>query len=320
MSTPSVSVIMPVYNAEAYVAESIASILGQTYTDVELIVVDDGSTDRSREVVRSFTDPRLIHIEQANSGVAAALNTALANSKGALIARQDADDVAMPARLERQVQRFRNEPELVICGTWATITDATGRPTGAHEHPVDDAHIRYGLLFDSQFVSSSVMLRASALAEVGPFDTDQRVFEDYDLWSRVARTGRAANLPEHLVKYRVVGTGLSHTTRNADERVVEQRRRNLRYGTPATEEHIVELAANTGFAHQRVTSAELRAVHHFLLGHIDRITHDHAERRSLRAGSKERMLGFHLVPHTDVVSSVIDRLRKEFILRSTTPG
>lgn len=318
MNTPSVSVIMPVYNAEAYVAESIGSILGQTHTDLELIIVDDGSTDRSRDVVRSITDPRVIHIEQANKGVAAALNTALALTKGALIARQDADDVSLPTRLERQLQRFREEPELAICGTWATITDATGEPTGAHEHPTDHAHIRYRLLFDSQFVSSSVMMRASILAEVGCFDTDQRVFEDYDLWSRIARAGRTANLPEHLVKYRVLHTGLSHTTHNADERVVEQRRRNLRHGDTITEERIVELSAHTGITHQHVNSADLRAVHHFLLGHIDRLTRDGAERRSLRAELKQRLMGFHLVPHTGTVSSVLDRLSKEFVLCTTS--
>ncbi len=318
MNGPLVSVIMPVFNAAKHIGESITSILSQSYLNVELIIVNDGSTDGSDGVIRSFTDERIIYRSTPNGGVAAALNTALASATGQLIARQDADDVSLPQRIQEQVALFANNPNIVIAGTWANIMDEERRPIGSHEHPTTNAAIQFQLLFDVPFVSSSVMFRASALEFAKGFDGDPRVFEDYDMWSRIARTGHCANIPEALLNYRVVGSGLSHTTTNSQERVIEQRRRNLLHWIGAEHaERPIELAAHMGFEHQLVTGRELCSLHALLSGLIDRWAADATENRTLRKILHQRMLGFHLVPHTNAFNKVLDRIRKELALLTT---
>lgn len=313
-----VSVIMPVYNAEAFVGQSIRSILEQYHTDLELIIVNDGSTDRSDEIIRAFTDPRIIYHRTTNHGVAHALNRALDSAKGIYVARQDADDVAYASRLERQVARFRADPSLVICGTWARIVRENGSPRDLHRHPTTDATIRYAALFDSPFVSSSVMFLRSALDKTGPFDTGDLVFDDYDMWSRLMRTGMAANIPELLMDYREVGSSLSRTSTDADARRLEQRRRNLRHGISggATEE-TVELAAHIGIHGGTLTAQQLRAVKRLYLEHIARYAKTGPELRSMRHDLHERLLGYRLIGGPSSTQRILDRAWKEFVLRST---
>ena len=308
-----VSVIMPVYNADAYVGESIRSILGQSFTDFELIVVDDGSNDGTDEVIRGFADPRLVHHRQENRGVAHALNIAMDLAHGTFVARQDADDIARPERLARQVARFQAEPGLIICGTWARIINAHRQPGGTHHHPTHDAEIQYALLFDSPFVSSSVMFRHSDRNM--RFDPSPSVFEDFNMWSRLARSGRCANIGEELVDYRELVTGLSHTTRNTRERVMEQRRRNLAHWNGGPDERI-DLLARLGFEHPAVDAATLRAAQHLMMGIIDRLNPAEPTRRTLERDLHRRLLGFHLHQRRNIWGKALDLLHKEWVLRT----
>jgi glycosyltransferase involved in cell wall biosynthesis len=314
---PLVSVIMPVHNAAGYIAESVASILGQTHGNLELIVVDDGSTDGTSEALDRFTDQRLVRRTQENRGVAEALNHALGLARGPLVARQDADDVAHPERIAAQVERFAADQSLSICGTWARIIDAHGREIGKHHHPTTDASLKYQLLFDSPFVSSSIMFRFKDKSI--RFEGSTAVFEDYDLWSRLARLGSCTNIAEELVDYRVLASGLSHTTRNSMDRVIEQRRRNLLAwnGRP---DAVIEPLSRLGFEHPRVTAEQLRAARDLLANIIRKLPASADERSALLSDMHQRLLGFHLRPRKSTFGKAMDRLYKEVILRTAKPA
>jgi glycosyltransferase involved in cell wall biosynthesis len=126
--TPKISVAMSVFNGEEYLRAAIDSILAQTFSDFEFIIVDDGSTDRSAAIVRGYDDPRFVLLSQENRGVAAALNHAMSRARGEYIARQDADDVSLPERFAQQVQWLEAHPEVSALGTGAVLIDPQGRP------------------------------------------------------------------------------------------------------------------------------------------------------------------------------------------------
>lgn len=212
------SVVLPVYNGAATVAESMTSILSQEGVELELIVIDDASTDHSRDVIHAFDDPRIVLVERSeNGGLANALNEGIAASRAPLIARQDQDDVAHARRLLRQSQRFEASPDLVLLGTWAAISAPDGQggwsDVGAHRHPVGDDELRVRLLWNNPFVHSSVMFRRSAFDTAGGYrlDPQDHYPEDYDLWSRLAKLGDVENLAEVLLTYRTTPQGMSRT-------------------------------------------------------------------------------------------------------------
>jgi len=213
VNSPSVSVLMPVYNAEATLHASICSALAQADCDFELIVVDDGSTDGSGQVIGSFRDPRIRAFSQANQGLAATLNRGLSLANGCYIARLDNDDLALPERLARQVAYMEAHPEVALLGTWAEIYEGDVPSGRFHRHPTESARLRLDLLFDNPFVHSSVMLRADAIRELGGYHVERasKFPEDYDLWSRVAAVHEIANLPEVLTVYREVPGSIMRT-------------------------------------------------------------------------------------------------------------
>lgn len=212
MTTPRISVILPVYNGAASLAVAIRSVLDQTFGDFELLLLDDGSTDTTAEVVRGFDDPRILYHHHANRGLAATINRGIELARGEYIARQDHDDISRPERFARQVAFLDAHPDCGLLGTSAEIWSEVG-PTGRHhDHPADDLHLRFDLLFDNPFVHSSVMLRRSAVLETGAFATSKdRQPEDYEYWSRLSRRWKVANLAERLLVYREVQGSISRT-------------------------------------------------------------------------------------------------------------
>ena len=186
-------------------------ILTQTFTDLELIAIDDGSTDGTAAVLDRVADSRMRVVHQDNAGLSASLNRGIALARGRYVARQDHDDLARPTRIEKQVAFLEADLDCALIGTRADIW-AGDRPSGrVHDHPTDNAALRFELLFDNPFVHSSVMIRKSALDDVGGYSTDSKRQppEDYELWSRLARRHRVANLPERLTIYREVPQSLS---------------------------------------------------------------------------------------------------------------
>jgi len=211
MTSPQVSVVLPVYNGAAELARAVDSILRQSFADFELIAINDGSTDGSAAILDALGDPRVRVIHQENRGLAATLNRGIALARGEYIARQDQDDVALPPRFGRQVAFLKANPACALVGTRAEIRVGDRGPERFHDHPLDDAALRFELLFDNPFVHSSVMMRKSALEAVGVYSIDpaRQPPEDYELWSRLSRHYQVANLPERLTIYRETPGGMS---------------------------------------------------------------------------------------------------------------
>lgn len=230
IENPRVSVVMPVYNGESYLAEAIDSILSQTMTDFELLVVNDGSTDGSKAIVKSYDDPRIRLIEtEANSGVVAARNLGLAHAGGEYIALLDCDDFAYPSRLAEQAAFMDEHPEFGMIGSWVEIMDEKGRSTG-DVWRLDAAAEETSsiLLFHNYIAQSAAFIRKKSLPD-DLYQPDFAGTEDFELWVRMARAWQVWNLPRVLVKYRVHSASISfvHAER-IEQSVQEIIRRQLR--------------------------------------------------------------------------------------------
>jgi len=201
---PTVSVLMAVYNGERYVAEAVESILAQTYRDFEFVIVDDGSTDGSRNVIERHSDSRIRLVPSAeNSGLAAALNRGLAVCRGFLVARQDADDVSEPDRLARQVAYLEAHPDVAVVGSWYRKIDPEGQDLGLRRLACEPLDVRWAMLFHCPLIHSAVMFRRAPLVERGwEYDSSIKYGEDYALWSRVMEELAIANVAEPLVRLR----------------------------------------------------------------------------------------------------------------------
>jgi len=197
---PRVSILLPVYNGGKYLDAAIRSIVGQTFQNWELLVLDDGSTDGSLEVARAFPDERVRSLpNDENLGVAKTLNRAMAQARGEFIARMDADDEALPERLAKQVTFFEKNPQVGLLGTNA-LSAETGELTFAV--PTEHEDIRCNLLFNCSFLHPTVMWRAAVFRENGLAYEEQPTAEDYDLWERACQKLQSANLREPLLRYR----------------------------------------------------------------------------------------------------------------------
>lgn len=199
---PLATVLLPTFNSELHVEEAVLSILRQTFDDFELVVVDDGSTDRTPEIVSSFGDPR-VRVERfaRNRGISHALNHGIALSASRYIVRMDADDVSVPHRLATQVAYMEAHPDVGVCGTHMA---GFGDYECIFAYPTGHDELKVSLLSYNAIGHPSVVLRRAALAADGLRYRDRyRHAEDYDLWVRCAQRCRIANLPEPLVRYRV---------------------------------------------------------------------------------------------------------------------
>ena len=209
--TPAITVVMSVYNGEAYLHVAINSILLQIFTDFEFIIIDDGSTDNSLSIIKSFTDKRIVLISQQNTGLARALNTGIKLARTPLIARMDADDIALPERLKIQYDFMQKFPDCVACGSWTEIIDKNGDYVYTGETLVDKDEIRdffYKSISDglpnTPFFHSSVMFRIKAFNNVGGYSEYMRRAQDVVLFNRMNSIGDCYNIPTVLLKYRVV--------------------------------------------------------------------------------------------------------------------
>lgn len=201
---PAVSVLMPSFNAGTFLRVAVESVLLQSFTDLELIIVDDGSTDDSFEALDGLNDGRIRVVRnKQNLGLVESRNIALAHAQAPLIACLDADDIALPTRLEKQVARFEADPNLALLGSQAYLVDAQGKPFGVVDVPSSSQEIRRTILRHNNIVQSSVMARRSVLNAVGGYPRDFSLAEDYALWLRVIMDYKVMNLAERLVCYRI---------------------------------------------------------------------------------------------------------------------
>jgi GT2 family glycosyltransferase len=201
---PRVTVLMPAYNAGKYIADAIRSVLDQSFADFELLIVDDGSTDNTVDIVNSFTDPRIRLQIQSNKGISVALNAGLKASRGYYIARFDADDICFPQRLARQVTFLDAQPACLVVGSDAEYISENGDhlfdfQCSGHSH----AEILEKLYSVCPFIHSGVMYRKDAILQAGGYSLFAYNFEDHLLWVQLLRSGKCANLPEALIKVRI---------------------------------------------------------------------------------------------------------------------
>ncbi len=205
-TTPKVTVLIPVYNAEPYLKECIESILNGTFTDFELLLIDDCSTDSSVEIIRSVTDPRIrLVVNSRNMGIARNRNKGFDLSRGGYIAFVDNDDISTPDRLEKQTAFMDAHPEVGFCGSWIQEIYADGRPieNGLIEYPASDAEIRERLFRECPIWNPSLMIRQSVITRNNLYhDADFTLGEDFELFVRASRVTQMANIPEVLYLYR----------------------------------------------------------------------------------------------------------------------
>jgi hypothetical protein len=203
-AAPAVSVVMPVYNGAAYLAEAVESILAQTFGDFELLAVEGNSTDASPAILAGYAvrDGRVRVVPQTGHGLIAALNQGVGAARGEFIARMDADDVALPERFARQVRFLREHPTVAAVGTAMQAIGPDGIRYWRMDYPTHPAAVRDMLTKASCLGHPSVMARRAALDAVGGYRSALRDAEDYDLWLRLADRFELANLPDVLMRYR----------------------------------------------------------------------------------------------------------------------
>lgn len=207
---PLVTVLLPVYNAERHLAESVQSILDQTFSDFELLIVDDGSTDKSAEIIHLFTDKRIRYIKnEQNLKLIKTLNRGLQEARGEFIARMDSDDISFPQRLERQLQFFQRRPDVDVAGTFAIRIDDKGLHGALIKRPVGD-ELQKTVWWPTPLLHPTVMMRRQVVDRGFTYDESCLHCEDYDLWIRLSKAGlKIENLPAPMLYYRVHGGGVS---------------------------------------------------------------------------------------------------------------
>ncbi len=194
-----ISVILSVYNGEQYIKEAIDSILEQSYTDFECIVIDDGSTDSTPAIITRIKDPRIVYLtNEKNIGLVQSLNKGLRVAKGELIARMDADDISLPDRFEKQVGFLDTHPEVGVLGTAMRQIDSSGRTLSVLVVPERHPEILWRMFFGLAVVHASVMMRREVVLKVGGYNNNYQHIEDTELWSRLIHMTRFTNLSEIL--------------------------------------------------------------------------------------------------------------------------
>ena len=196
-----ISVILPVYNAADYLAEAVESILNQSFQNFELLIINDGSTDKSKEIIDSFSDARIKYIDNnGNKGLIYTLNRGIEESKGTYIARMDADDISLCNRFDMQFNYMEQHPQVGACGTYAQYI---GDRQGYWKYPIDDTDIRCRLMWGSSIIHPTVIIRKNILNEYHiRFKENYIAAEDYKIWAEISQVSQLHNIPEVLLNYR----------------------------------------------------------------------------------------------------------------------
>ncbi|PTB99223.1 hypothetical protein C9993_04170 [Marinobacter sp. Z-F4-2] len=222
---------MSVYNGEEYLSKSIDSILKQSFTNFEFIIINDGSNDNSEEIIKSYCDPRIIYISnEANLGLISSLNKGLALARGKYIARQDADDISLRNRIEKQVKHLEENSETAVVGSHIRYIDEKQNHIGSLEYPVTRNSNKWQLFFNSTICHSAALYRKSLALKLGGYSKEYKYAEDYELWSRISRCSGIENLSDTLQLYRIHNGAISS---KRHQQQLEVRRRianeNIKY-------------------------------------------------------------------------------------------
>lgn len=268
---PRVSVVMAVRNGGPYLEKAVDSILAQTFTAFEFVIIDDGSTDSTPEVLQRYqaADPRVQVHHQENAGLTASLNRGCGRARGEYLARMDADDIAFRDRLERQVEFLDRHPQVALVGSAVVRIDELGREIKPSGCPTSHAEIVRALAEYNCFTHPTVMLRKAMLAAVGGYREAYRQAQDYDLWLRLAERYQLANLADPLLYYRVYAGQVSF--RNLEQQIIsvvgaraaaQEREVTGRDRTPAQGHITPELLREWGVADATVAKAMGQGYHY----------------------------------------------------------
>lgn len=213
IDSPAVSVLLPIHNGIAHLRPAVDSILAQTFRDFEFIIIDDGSTDATPQALREYAkaDSRIRLVSRLNKGLTVTLNEGIALARAPLLARMDADDIALPNRFKKQTEYLQQHPGCVLVGSAVLVIDPNGLPirqlaTEQTHDQIDHAHLNRGW----PVVHPAVMMRTAAVRQVGGYRDHYDTLEDLDLFLRLAEIGKLANLPDVLLKYRQHFASVTH--------------------------------------------------------------------------------------------------------------
>lgn len=221
MKAPAISVLTPVYNGEKYLKEAIESVLLQSFSDFEFILVDDGSTDHTQDIIASFKDPRIVYIHQQNTGNPGALNRGLFASKGKYVARLDADDVCLPERFRIQYDFMEKNPDYSMCGSCAEMMDKDGETIFISKLPETDEEIRQVFDRENCMVHSSIFFRTETAFRIGGYNQEIKLyFTDWLFMSGLSKQGKVYNFTRPLVRYRIVPSSIHVKIRDSGMREI----------------------------------------------------------------------------------------------------
>jgi len=261
MSVP-VTVLMPVYNGENYLREAIDSVLQQSFKDFELLIVNDGSTDKTEEILRSYTDARLRYINQANAGVSAALNTGLKEAKGKYIARFDADDICYPQRLELQYRFMETHPDYILIGSDADYMSEEGEFLFTYKNTgYSNEEINERLKVYCPFVHSTVFYLKQVVLDCGSYNVNAHSFEDYFLWIHLIKLGKVCNFKEPLIKVRFNASSVTVDDKDRDTVFVQLKKKAIETGKLTDEEGALLLGSI-----KRLSKFKKESSYHRMLG------------------------------------------------------
>lgn len=237
MNEVKVTVLMPAYNAGQYIAEAIRSVLAQDFDSFELLIINDGSTDNTGEIIKGFDDARIKLTEQENNGIIAALNRGLLEAKGKYIARFDADDICMPQRLRIQSAFLDDNPGYIVCGSDAEyITEDGEHLFDFHCAGYEHADIMKNMYVHCPVIHSAAMYRKEAITEAGGYPLYAYSFEDHLLWVQLKEKGFFTNIPRQLVKIRFSASSFTIDEKWRGKRFRKLKSRILHNGTASEAE------------------------------------------------------------------------------------
>jgi glycosyltransferase involved in cell wall biosynthesis len=228
---PKVSVVLNAYDGDPWIDECIQSILGQTFQDFELIIIDDGSRDGTWGRINAYKDDRIRPFKQENRGIASTANRGVGLARAPYVARIDQDDVMMPTRLEREFAYLEANPNVALICTYALLIYDRTLSTDMYRAPLSSTALALRLVFECPIVQPSVMFRTDVFRELGGYDEDKRIHgaDDFDLWTRMAHDHKLICLAEPLTRYRVRPESVSQGNKSIDHNVLISERSLHRY-------------------------------------------------------------------------------------------
>ena len=222
MTSPTISVLMPVYNGLPYLPAAVDSILKQSYSNYEFLIFDDGSQDGSQQYLSSIDDPRVKLTVLEHQGLGPLLNFGLQKAQGEFIARMDADDIAHPRRFERQIQTMANHPECVACGSNIQLMDSESQLGDIRQMPASNIKIFQDLIFGKTSICHPTsMFRKKSAHEIGGYNASLVPAEDYDFWWRMSAKGSLLNIQSPLLNYRQHPSSVSSTQTDTQRTLVQ---------------------------------------------------------------------------------------------------